>query len=365
MRPYNVEVFDRDMNFLSNTVTDDVKYKEDYLDPEKYKISLSGVSNVPTNSFIHIFRDNEDYIGLVTQTEDKTDGALNVTVNELASVFDVDVIADVNDMANYSLEEYIKKWITELFIDGDTSMAMPLSISTSSTTTDWVIDFSVKNEPREDEPEPTMLITELNLLDDVILPAFTQYQIRLDYSINLNTKQISIDIGKNTAAQIVIEADLPNIIDKNVVVKKASRQTNKIIVYNSEDYTESITYYLHPDDSFDTEDDDRIVPVSYKLLTAKAEEDEGEITKTFEEAAHEKAEASFAKNKYTNLIEIEVLNDDELVNSKQLKVGQVVSVISDGVAYTSILTGRSINNTTTLIFGTLRLELTKIMKGRA
>lgn len=365
MRPYNIEIFDRSMNFVANTITETVKYKSDYLDSEKYKISLVGVSGIPTNSFIHITRDDEDYVGIVSQTDDKADGTVSVTVSEIPSLFDVDILVDVNDMSNYTLEEYIEKWIKELFIEGDTSMALPFEIVVSSTTSDWVIDYDVKNEPREDETEPTVLVAEMNLYDDIILPAFTQYQIRLDYSVNLNTRRITIDIGKNESDEIVIESDLPNIISKSVVIKKANRQTNKVIVYNSEDYTESITYYLHSDDSFDTEDTDRIIPVEYKLLDAKEERDEDVVTKTFEEAAHEKAESTFSKNKYTNLIELEILNDDDLINPTHLKIGQVVSVISEGIAYNSILTGREVNNTTTLIFGTLRLELTKIMKGRA
>ena len=364
MKPYSIEIFDTQMNYVANTVSENVKYKSDYLDPEKYKVALVGVSGIPTNSFIHITRDNEDYIGIVSQTDDKADGTVQVTVSEFPSLFDIDVLIDVNDM-NYTFEEYIQKWITSLFINGDSAMALPLTVNVSSETPDWVIDYDIKNEPRDDEPAPTMLVAEMNLFDDIILPAFTQYQIRLDYSIDLNTQHITIDIGKNEADAIVIESDLPNIVEKSVVIKKANRQTNKVIVYNSEDYTESITYYLHPDDTFDTEDEDRIVPVEYKILEAKADEEEGEIVKTFEESAHEKAEATFTKNKYTNLIKLEMLNNDGLVNPTELRVGQVVSVISEGIAYNSILTGRDISDTTTLIFGTLRLELTKIMKGRA
>lgn len=368
MRPYSIEIFDREMNYLANTVCENIKYKSDYLDPERYKVELAGVSGVLTNSFIHIFKDSEDYIGIVSQINEQADGTTSVTVEELASLFDLDILINVNDF-DYSFEDYIKKWITDLFISGDTSMRLPLTVTTSSQTEDWFINYEVKNEPREDEPEPTVKVAELNLLDDIIIPAFTQYQIRLEYAVDLNTKQITIDIGKNTADPIVIESDLENVISKNVIIKKASRQTNKVIVYNSEDYTESITYYLHPDDSFDTEDEDRIIPVSYKILEAKEEREDVEgvetVTKTFEEASLEKAEATFTKNKYTNLIELEVFNDDDLIRPTELKVGQVVSVISDGVAYSSILTGRSISETTELIFGTIRLELTKIMKGRS
>ena len=364
MKPYNVEIFDSSMNYVANTVVDEIKYKSDYLDPEKWKVNLLGISNSHVNDYIHIQRDDEDYIGIITQLEEKAEGVLTISIGEIPSLFDIDIMVDVSDMS-YSLENYIKKWLEALFVNGDTSMAMPLDITVSSTTNNWELEYDIKNEPREGETEPPVLVAEMNLFDDIILPAFLQYQIRLKYSIDLNNKTINVDIGKNTSEAITIEADLPNVLNKKVVIKQARNQINKVIVYDTNNYNNSITYYLHSDDSFDTSDTDRQLPVNYKLLEAHEEEEEGVITKTFAEAAYEKAEATFTKNKYTNLIEVELLMDDNLINPHLLEVGQEVSVISNNVAHTSILTGREIGKTTTLVFGTVRLELTKIMKGRA
>jgi hypothetical protein len=39
-----------------------------------------------------------------------------------------------------------------------------------------------------------------------------------------------------------------------------------------------------------------------------------------------------------------------------------VDIISDGVAYRSILTGRERGKNTKLVFGTVRLDLTKILR---
>ena len=79
-----------------------------------------------------------------------------------------------------------------------------------------------------------------------------------------------------------------------------------------------------------------------------------------------KAQKAFNKNKYDNLIELSLMNDDELLSPWAVGMGQIVNVISDGVSYGSILTGREMkDNVTTLIFGTIRQELTKYLKGRA
>lgn len=367
MRQFNVEIFDRDMNFVCNTVTDNPKVREDYLDPEKYTVDLTGIQS-GLGYFIHLLSEKEKYIGIITALEDKKDGEKKLTICEIPSLFDVEMIIDVEDF-NYSMENYIKKWIEALFKDGDSEMALPLTVNVSSETLNWSIDYKILNEVEEDEEKPPVTVAKINLFDDVILPAFTQYQIRLDYSIDLTNKKIVIDIGKNVSETIKIESDAKNIIDKSVIIRKSTRQTNKILVYDRENYNNFVTYYLHPDDSYDKNDTDRVSPVSYKILEAKKEtEKEGDVevvTKTFEEAAHEKAGENFSKNKYTNCITLKMISNDELINPSSLKVGQKVSIVSDGIEYASILSGRNVSETTELIFGTIRLELTKMLKGRA
>jgi len=370
MRQYNVEIFDRDMNFQCNSITEDIKYKSDYLDPEQYNVELvsKDISDVGVNYYAHIYGEGEEYVGLITSYEEKSEGILRLTIQEFPSLFDLDVMIDVNDW-NYTFEQYIKKWIDTIYVTGDPSMRIPFEISISSTTNDWSIEYDIENEPDEDEPMPPIEVAFVNLFDDIILPAFTSHQIRLKYSFDINNKKILIDIGKNTNSSFVIEADLPNILDKSVVIKKSTNETNKLIVYNEENYNNSITYYLHPNGTFDTINQNRVTPVAYKLMHTKKETDKDEsgaeiITKTFAEAAQEKAVETFGKNKYTNLIELKIFNDDDLIQPKTLEVGQVVQVISKDSIYETILTGREINNTTKLIFGTVRLELTKKLKGR-
>ena len=65
---------------------------------------------------------------------------------------------------------------------------------------------------------------------------------------------------------------------------------------------------------------------------------------------------------YSNLIELTMANDDGLVKPEQMEFGQQVEIISDGVAYRSILTGRERGKNTKLVFGTVRLDLTKILR---
>jgi hypothetical protein len=75
----------------------------------------------------------------------------------------------------------------------------------------------------------------------------------------------------------------------------------------------------------------------------------------------------FNVSKYKNLIELTIPRGDPLIKPYSLSSGQTVNVIYKGVTYPSVYTGFSFlkNGLMKLIFGTIRVELTKIlnMKG--
>ena len=462
MKQFNVEIFDENFTFILNTTADKVKYKEDYLDPEKAKIVINSDSRIDTNSIIRLYRDNEEYAGIISETKAKDDGTTEVTFMSVESLFDKELLIDVGQIQG-TMEEYMKSLMDELYVTAsDIYQRLPITITAVTSTQDWSFDYEIENEPKEDEEPPLREVAFVNILDDLIIPGFIDYGIVLEWTFDFNEKLIRIFITKNEAAPITIETELPNIIDETVTIRKVKKRINKVNIWNSQDYERSIVYYLHSDDSFDIYDTDRVVPVNYKNLTVSAdnnakciskkvqelkseyskiksynsmdpnertqedideatyymtdintflgfgwtyksadnliydadniivgqetwtEGDEfeasieawaetpqaasyGETTalSIFIEKAHNKAFQTFSKNKYDNLIELEVSAEDDMVKPKSLKVGQVVNIINDGNSYTSILSGREIDDTITLIFGTIRLELTKTLKGRA
>ena len=462
MKQFNIEIFDENFNFIFNTTADKTKYKEDYLDPEKAKVVVNSDARINVNSIIRMYRDNEDFSGIITDVKAKDDGTTEVTYTSVESLFDREVLIDVGQITG-TMEQYMKSLMDALYVtNSDLSQRLPMTIEAVTSTTEWSFDYKIENEPDEDEEAPPRLVAFVNILDDLIIPAFTQYGIVLDWTFDFNNKLIKVYITKNEADPITIEPELPNVIDETITIRKAKKRINKVNIWNSQDYEREITYYLHSDDSFDTIDSDRVVPVNYKNLKVSAdnnqkcikkkvselkseyskiksyngmdpeertqedideaiyymddvnnfmsfgwtfnssdsliydadsivvgqetwtEEDEfetaieawaetaaaetyGEVTalSIFIEKAHDKAYQTFSKNKYDNLIELEMAIDDDLINPMTLKTGQVVNIISEGVSYTSILSGREIEDTTTIIFGTIRLELTKTLKGRA
>lgn len=351
MKAYSVEFFDEGLGYVTNACTDDVYYKEDYLDPERSKIQIFTNEEIKTDYYLRITAPDIDFVGRVSSTDEKNDGTIEVSFRSLAEMLDTDVLVSTSDLTG-DLETFIDNIITALYVSNtDTEMNIPLVITKDTSTVSWSLDLFDTDETEK----------IVNLFDDIIIPAFGTYGIILTFGLNIQAGKITLKIGKNTEAARTIEADLPNIFDKSITFQKAKKRINKITVFNNEDYSENVTYYLHPDGTFDTTDSDRITPVTYELLTVSTSSSE-----TFSDKALAKAQKTFNKNKYDNLIELTVMNDDELMEPWVIKMGQVVNVISEGISYGSILTGREMkNNVTTLIFGTIRQELTKYLKGRA
>lgn len=463
MKQFNVELFDENFNFLFNTCADKIKYKEDYLDPEKAKIVVTSDARINANSIIRLYRDGEEYAGIISNVKSKDDGTTEVTFTSVEALFDAEILIDVAEISG-TMEQYMKACMDALYVTNpDICQRLPIEIEAVTSTNNWTFDYEIENEPKEDEEPPVREVAFINILDDLIIPAFIQYGIILEWSFDFNNKRILIRITKNEEDPITIETKLPNIIDETVTIRKVKKRINKVNIWNSQDYERSTVYYLHSDDTFDHEDEDRVIPVNYKNLTVSAnnnqkcidskvkelkddyskiksynkmdpeertqedidaalerladinsfmsfgwsynsedsliydadnivvgdetwgdEGDEFELSieawaetpeaetygetaaaSIFEDKAYTKALQTFSKNKYDNLIELEVAADDEMIKPTTLKIGQVVNVISEGNSYTSILSGREIEDTITLIFGTIRLELTKSLKGRA
>ena len=177
---------------------------------------------------------------------------------------------------------------------------------------------------------------------------------------------IDTDCNSGTVGSIIgaavstfyIEADLPNVIEKSIIVNETTEDMNKLVIYDQADLTTNVIYYKHPDGSYDTRDEDRITPVIYGITSVAVSEGD-----TFADVAEDAANKQFDVDTYSNLIEITVQNEDEIVMPQTLTIGQIVNVISNGTSYSSILTGVERSNKTKLIFGTIRLDLTKIIKG--
>jgi hypothetical protein len=355
MQPYNVEIFSQNMELIQHYNAGDIAYKFDYLSTDENTISIAYNPVVKQGDYIRITDNTSEYFGVINgiTVGEETNTTSNIRYVPFISLFNTEILFDTTlQGSNTSLEDMLAKYIRDYFIDNaDALQNIPgLRVETISRTADWgfhlTSDIAGLNK------------TIINFMTVLIQRAMTKYQVGLYVEPDFVKKQIVLKIGRKTSNVFHIESDLPNIVKRSIVLNETTQDLNKLIVYNNENLSDLIVYYKHPDKTYDTNDANRISPVIYDIQTVTPTEEQ-----PFKQAADALAARTFDTESYNNLIELTVLNDDELVNPRNIFIGQEVAVVSGGTAYSSILTGYEISTKTKLIFGTIRLDLTKILKG--
>ncbi len=354
MKPYNVEVFTQKFEMVANSNVNEIIHKEDYLSSDINTITVFPMKGIKKEDYIRISRDDEEYAGVITEITYGTDKSKELQVisyKPLMELLNTDILFDVDLQQTGSMEEFIADRITEMFIENEDASQniRGLSVVTLSHTPEWYFHIT----PRDSGGHYNIV----NLINSVIVPAMEKYGVLVKPVLDIQSRSIRIEIGKSQAGTYIIEADLPNVINKQITIKSVSTDVNKLIVYDASDYSRKKVYYLHSDLSYDTKDEDRITPVNCEITSVLVEDG-----RSFESAANSEAYNKFANLTYSNLIELTVMKGDALIHPEDMEFGQVVKIISGGTEYTSILTGREISQTIKLIFGTVRLDLTKILR---
>lgn len=357
MTQYNVEIFSPDFSLKHHTNVSDVMYSMDYLSPQNNNITILFYDGAEKGDYIRIVGDNDEYVGIIKSISNSSRELTSITYESFLSVFNTQCLFDTDwQGGNTSLEQTLANIINGMFVNNtDTSMNIAgLSVITQGATSSW--GFNLKSDT---EGKHKCII---NLYNVLIVRSLEKYSVRLKPVFDFEQKTIKLYIGKSTNDIVTIEADLPNIIEQNVIIKETSNDTNKLVVYNTENYLTSRTYYRHPDDTYNMSDTNRILPVVQEIHAVAPERNGDTITKTFAQQADSDAANTLGNLNYNNLIELVVLNDDTLVKPYDMEIGQIVSVISKGKSYKSILTGIEKSDKTLLSFGTIRIDLTKILK---
>jgi len=355
MKPYNVEIFTPAFDMVGHTNINELSYKEDYLSSDENSITVFAIPGVAKQDYIRISRGKEEYAGVVTEIAYGTDKSKNmqtISYKPLMELFNTDMLFDVNAQGVGSFEQFIADAIMGLYGQNEDTMQniTGLTVTALTETMDWYLHITPSDKGGH--------YNIVNLMDSVIIPALQKYNILLTAKLDVQHKKLLVTIGKVGGGEVIIESDLPNILKKNVVFKQVSADVNKLIIYDAtDDYGTKAVYYLHSDLGYDTKDEDRILPVVCDIKAVSSGEEA-----SFESLAQNEASNTFSRAAFSNLIELTMRNGDELVKPDEMPFGQIVNVISDGSSYQSILTGREIGKNTKLIFGTVRLELTKILR---
>ena len=355
-KPYNVEVFSPNFSLTYHTNVNSPGFKQDYLAGDTSQIEVPLCKDIKKGDYIRISRDDYEYVGVVTGVSDD-EVLTTIDYSSLLSKFDTPVIYDTTlPYSATSLENVIK----DIFLNNWTGITSDtyqnvdgLTCITTSNTSNWLLDV--------EEDDEIAYVVVSSFLEDIIRQAFTRYYICVVPHLDVNAKTLTMEIGINTRAKRTIEADLPNVFEKTFALKESDEDVNKLILYDRSNMAGApIVYYRHTDGSFNENGDtDRLLPVIRDIQILTTSEDS-----SFEDEAYYAAVDAFTGNQYNNNIELVMANDDDLIRPYDMEIGQTVEVIHDGTVYTSILTGKEVGTNTKLIFGKLRLDLTKILRRR-
>lgn len=362
MRPYNVEIFSRDYVLKHHTNINYVSIEEDYLSPQNNSLTiLIGDGSIGEGDYIWITRSgtNEKYFGVVTGVN--VVSPLEVKVNFttfLDGIFETRILFDTDLQGTGTLEQALADLITSNWIStGDQTERIPgLVCVTTSSTRSW--GFNLKSE------KEGMHHCIINFYDSIIVPALKKYRVRMEAVPDIQNKKITLSIGTNSDEVFYIDADLPNVLERQITIMETDDTTNKLVVYNKEDYSQSRTYYLHPNGTYDRTNSNRIFPAVRMVRSTEPEYNQDKtVKKSFADQADAEAEDLFGGISYNNNIELSVLKDDALIHPLSMDIGQMAVIYNQGTAHNSILTATKIeDNLVTLTFGTIRLDLTKLIR---
>lgn len=345
MSLYNIELFNHDFSYISHYQIDSISYEFDYLSLSINKIQLPGVVKAGRGDYIHIKGYNDSFFGIVENVTE-SDTFFTITYKPFLSLFDAEMYMDRKRLKTITLEQFIKEAIQDYFENSGDDLQNLNAVA-----------YSLKSETLKAQLD---IESNIENLYELLQIALNRYGVVVEAVVNVAEKKITFEIGKSNQNERTIETDLPNVISREFTTTSDNKTTlNKLYTINEKNKKEIIIYYLTKSGEVKRNPikDERLTPVIFDTVFVRADEET-----TFEQAAYEKALAEL-KTGCDNLIRITVLKEDGLVNPATWQIGSHAKILKDGKEYQSVLTGKECTDqTVTLIFGSIRRELTKKIK---
>lgn len=271
MKPYNIEIFDRNFNFIYNALVDesDFSYSYDAISPVKNTIpitkdfkpsELSSDVYAPRGWYIRIIGNDGEYQGIISGFEEG-DTNSTITYTQLSSLFDFNTWVETQKVTTMGIESYIASVLTDTFINNSDPLQKITGLQISYTgNTQGALDYCNTDSA----------IVGINIASDLIVAAYNTYGIYTDISADFGSKNLNVSIGILDHASRYIEGDLPNIIESEFTIKKSSNiEINKVTIKDTYTQTET-SYYLYDDGTFGTDANptgkSRISPVNQKII---------------------------------------------------------------------------------------------------
>lgn len=360
MQQFNVDVFDRSLSYVCNEQTTMNSLDDDYLSPRVNTITISNVDKeVIAGYFIRLQNDDTEFFGVIT---DVSPGEYETTIqfSSFISVFSETILFWVGFQgleAGHAnpLEGTIAHHIRTYYVTTtDALMYLPLNVYVDPNIVEisqWTLGIT---RTRDD-----INFTTLNIYKELIIPALKRYGVSLIVTPDFNRKIIDIKVTRSNKT-LNIDGDLDDVTVRTLKYNNRPLGTNKLEVVNNLDPNSKITFYTHPDMTFDTNNTNRITPVAFETRMVVPQEN---TSASFQESALIEAYNVFSGAAWDNLIELEVAPDNQNILPMEMEIGQKVTLWYKGATYSSILTGKVIEDRNIiLLFGSERIEYTKRAK---
>lgn len=338
-QPYKLEIFDRDYRYRDRAALTLTNIAEDYLTLQKTTIQVAGI-HAQKGDYAHITDMSGDVLfqGIVEDVNITCQG-YKLSLLPLLALLDVPVQYDRSRLQDGTLEDFIASIITSTYITNQDSLQNIPGLKVQITSSTQNARLNLKSNVHE--------------FWDIATKALTLYSVIIKARLEPQEKQIIFTVGK-AAQSLTIESELANCIHKNFVLTDTYGNTNKATYINKEDEVQRITYYLHTDGSVSIANINRVTPVFFTVeyIEGAAED--------FAEEALNRATEQLTPQVYKQLIELTYAENDRMLQPTTLHIGALADIHYKDTVYRSVLTGyEKTGGKITLVFGTIRMELTK------
>lgn len=348
---YKFEIFKRtdfsfqDYGFFSK----DVKIVYDYLSPQSFTVKVNKIVNCELLDLIRIGDEGtrniySGYISNIEILNNKT----TLTIGPIVNLLDCESIQSTE-------KEWGKAIFYQIFHDytrtTPTLYRLPIKFNSARPYTNW---GDVEN-PYPDKLKSTKA---------VIIDRAKQNNLFLYFFINARASSIYVNFLKPSTDVKIIEADLDNIISKKITVNSNTGPNIAIVWQPKEDADGGYLAWImvKTDRGEFTTDAAARFNVAVPRVVSDVMKSKDEYT--YDEIYKKRREMLGAANdSNNNNIKLTVLLNDKIIDPLNMQIGQPVKIVSEGKTYNTTYTGYSRGRTTIeLTFGSVRTELTKILK---
>lgn len=362
MPQYNVDIFDRSLRFVGNTLIDNsIKLDDDYISARANTIEFKTIdAEIKNGYFVRLQNDVTSFFGVIS---DASPGKKKTTLQVMPfiSIFDELFLFDTKkqstneNVTHPTLEKTIETYIKSQYVENeDTLQNLPLIVTIDSSitqTAQWSLNITPDVEGTH--------YSIIHMYSVLIVNALKKYGVVIRVSPVFSAKKIRLLITKSTTT-FKMDANLDDVLVKTLKYNDRPTGTNKLVVYSDRDFTQRLNFYVYTDRTWGIENTNRITPVALETRSVTPDDDFADPVEGFAAAALDLAYSTLSGLQWDNLIELEVSPFNDNIKPTEMEIGQTVSMWYKGGKYTSILTGKLISpNSITLLFGSERIEYSK------